>query len=312
MCLIALALDESRRFPLVVAANRDEFFERPAQRLAWWSPGPGVPDILSGRDLSAGGTWMGLSAAGRLAMVTNVRRVAEADPQAPSRGLIVPLWLRGDLPAERFWPRVALSGHAPFNLLALDFRQGDSLWATSEQPCPQRLVRGLFGLSNAGLDTPWPKVLQLKDRLRQALNQADEVDALARTMFEALADREVARDEQLPQTGVGLERERMLSPAFIRSPDGRYGTRCSTLIITERVHKRLITHVLERTYTAGPGVALLRRTVLKNWPPRYQADPPDILAEDIGPVTDSELPALPAPAPKKRRVRTLLRPSVRS
>jgi hypothetical protein len=125
MCLVALAVDQDRRFPLVIAANRDEFHARPTSRLGWWTPGDGAPAILSGRDLSAGGTWLGLTAAGRLALVTNVRRPGVADPQAPSRGHIVPLWLRGDLSADRFWMRVALSGFNPFNLIAADFRRGE-------------------------------------------------------------------------------------------------------------------------------------------------------------------------------------------
>lgn len=310
MCLIALALDESRRFPLVVAANRDEFFARPTSRLGWWSPGPGWPDILSGRDLSAGGTWMGLTAAGRLAMVTNVRKPFEPDASLPSRGLIVPQWLRGDQPGERFWPRVAMSGHAPFNLVAIDFRHGDSFWASSEQACPKRLQRGLFGLSNAGLDSPWPKVQRLKLRLKQALGEADDVDALAGRLFEALADRTEAPDAELPHTGVGRDKERMLSPAFIRSPDGRYGTRCSTLIITERVHKRLVTHVMERSFTPGRGLALVRRSQLNHWPPRYIADHPGAAdVSEIGPVNDSEMPVTLAAPTKKHRVRSLIKPA---
>src|SRR5437867_3846904 len=116
MCLVALALDESHRFPLVVAANRDEFFSRPAARLGWWSAAAGAPDILGGRDLGGGGTWLGLTAAGRLALLTNVRLADRLEPHAPSRGEIVPLWLRGDLATDRFWTRVALSGYNGFNL----------------------------------------------------------------------------------------------------------------------------------------------------------------------------------------------------
>jgi uncharacterized protein with NRDE domain len=110
MCLAALAIDQDRRFPLVLAANRDEFLERPTARLGWWAHEPGAPEILGGRDLHGGGTWLGLTAAGRLALVTNVRRPGARADDAPSRGAIVPLWLRGDLDADRFWVRVALSG----------------------------------------------------------------------------------------------------------------------------------------------------------------------------------------------------------
>ena len=101
MCLVAVAIDQHRRFPLVIAANRDEYYDRPTQRLGWWTPEGGGPDILGGRDLQAGGTWLGLTAAGRLALLTNVRAPEQHDPTAPSRGEIVPLWLREARAARR-------------------------------------------------------------------------------------------------------------------------------------------------------------------------------------------------------------------
>jgi len=302
MCLVALAFDQQSRFPMVLASNRDEFHERPTARLGWWSPGPGLPDILSGRDLREGGTWLGLNAEGRLALVTNVRKPAPADAQAPSRGRIVSLWLRGDLSPDRFWTQVALSGHHPFNLIAADFRHGDCYWASSETASPQRLERGVYGLSNAGLDTPWPKVRRLKTKLREALLLATSVDHLASQLFDALTDRTPAADDELPHTGVPRDWERQLSPAFIQTPDGRYGTRCSTLVITERVNKRLVTHVLERSFNPGSKLALLRRSELKDWPPRYSAAAaqPEIVADA------EDLPL----AVKKARARGVLRPAV--
>jgi uncharacterized protein with NRDE domain len=311
MCLIGLALDASRRFPLVVAANRDELVDRPASRLAWWSPEGGGPAILSGRDQLAGGTWLGLTAEGRLAMVTNVRKPVLQDPDAPSRGAIVARWLRGDLPAERYWPLTAMSGHQPFNLIAADFRAGDCFWASSEQACPQRIERGIVGLSNGSLDEPWTKVEHLKARMQQGLDAAGSVDDLAARLFAALADRTPAEDAHLPSTGIGRDRERLLSPAFIRTPDGRYGTRCSTLVITERVAKRMVTHVFERSFTPGPGLALLRRSTLKDWPPKYQlagSNEPDLPAQ-VEPVAESELAEAHAEPVRKRRVRSLLRPA---
>ncbi len=314
MCLVALAIDESRRFPLVIATNRDEFFDRPAARLGWWTPTGGGPEILAGRDLSAGGTWMGLTAAGRLALLTNVRRVVEPDPEAPSRGAIVPHWLRTELRPDQFWMQTSLSGYAPFNLIAADFRRGDCFWASNEHAVPRRIERGIFGLSNAALDTPWPKVVTLKQRLAAALVDADSVDALASRLFAALADRVAAADDVLPNTGFGLERERMLSPAFIRTADGRYGTRCSTVIVTEKVKRQLVTHVFERSFTAGPGLALLRRAVLKDWPPRY-ADRAHAAVE-VSAVAESEVDATASPAPhdiapppRRTRVRSLLMPT---
>lgn len=312
MCLVALAIDQHRRFPLVVAANRDEFFARPAARLAWWSQGAGLPDVLSGRDLQSGGTWLGLTAAGRFALLTNVRDPARNDPNAPSRGDLVPMWLRGDLPMDKFWMRSALTGYNGFNLVAADFARGECFWASNSQGLPRRLERGVYGLSNGGLDTPWPKVTMLKSRLLAAVEGSESVDSLADRLFAALADRALAADEELPSTGVPLEVERYLSAAFIRTPDQRYGTRCSTLVITERVNKRLITHVLERSFNPGPGLALLRRSMLKDWPPRY-TEGLKAAAAEIEAVSESMVDdggnTPPALGPvKAQRARGLLRP----
>jgi uncharacterized protein with NRDE domain len=306
MCLTAIALDQSRRFPLVIAANRDEFFKRPAARLSWWSPGNGQPDILGGRDLEAGGTWLGLTAKGRLGLITNVRDPAHKDPSAPSRGGIVTRWLAGDLTPDRFWMHTALSGYNGFNLVAADFQRGECFFASNLDALPQRLERGVYGLSNATLDTPWPKVQLLKERMREALDACESVDELSSALFDALADRTPAPDSLLPSTGVPLDLERALSPAFIRTEDGAYGTRCSTLVVAERVNKRLVTHVLERTFSPTGGVALLRKSLLKDWPPRYSEDTPAAAATQ-GAVTESEEAALDAPV-RKTRVRSLLKP----
>jgi uncharacterized protein with NRDE domain len=316
MCLVALALDDSRRFPFVVAANRDEFFSRPANRLAWWTPSEGGPEILGGRDLSAGGTWMGLTAAGRFALVTNVRRPTTPDPEAPSRGEIVPGWLRTEMRPDQFWMQTSLSGYAPFNLIAADFRRGDCFWASNERALPHRIERGIFGLSNAALDTPWPKVRTLKARMADALKDAESVDMLADRLFDALGDGTPAAEADLPATGIDRELERVLSPAFIRTADGRYGTRCSTVVVTERVRRQLVTHVFERTFSHEPGeAALLRRARLADWPPRYadRAHGPvevSAVAESaLGVEMVAENPEL---AERRTRHRTLLRPARRS
>lgn len=268
MCLATLALDVSQRFPLVIAANRDEFMKRPTARLAWWETPDQIP-ILSGRDMQAGGTWLGLTASGRLGLLTNVRDPANNDDKAPSRGEIVPLWLKGDKPIQDLWPQLAMHGYNGFNLMALDFAQGECFWLSNTSALPKRLEKGIHGLSNAQLNTPWPKLLELKARTKDAVNSAKSVDDLVMHLFDALADETPAPDDKLPHTGVSQEWEKCLSSAFIRTPDGSYGTRCSTLIITEKVNKRLVTHVLERSYSAGSRTALLRRVTLRNWPPRY-------------------------------------------
>ena len=311
MCLVALALDQSRRFPLVIAANRDEFFDRPTARLAWWQPGADAPAILGGRDLSAGGTWLGLTLAGRLAFVTNVRDPSQRDPAAPSRGEIVTRWLSGQQNADRFWTQTALSGYNGFNLVMADFQDGACYYATSLQTQPRRLERGLHAVSNGLLDEPWPKTEALRHRVHVALNRHAGLDGLIDELFSALADRHEYDDDALPSTGVPIEWERALSAAFSRTDDGRYGTRSSTLVITERVHKRLVTHVLERSFAAQGRGALLRHAVIRGWPPKYGSvaalPAPPIQADEI---RETELAQAVADAPpaRKTRVRTLIRP----
>ncbi len=311
MCLVALAIDQSRRFPLIVASNRDEFYGRATARLAWWTPQPGDPAVLSGRDLESGGTWMGLTAQGRLALVTNVRGGMATDPSAPTRGRIVTDWLAAREDTGDFWMRTALSGYNGFNLIAADFRRGECFWASNLAAHPRRLERGTYGLSNGTLDAPWPKVQMLKTRLDHAMRGETGIDALAAELFAALADRELAADDELPQTGIPRERERLLSPAFIRMPEANYGTRCSTLIITERVGRHPVTHVFERTYGAGAGVALLRSSELRNWPPRYSDEPGTDPVEQAA-VSEGErdgAEAVPSAPVKRTRVRSLLKPA---
>ncbi len=274
MCLLALALDKNRKFPLVIAANRDEYFARPAEGLSWWTPESGGPAILSGRDLQSGGTWLGLTAQGRLGLLTNVRDARLTFEGAPSRGDIVPNWLSARDTVDKFWMRTAIAGHSGFNLIAADFRIGECFWLSNTGTYPRRLERGIYGLSNAGLDTPWPKVVALKSKVVSSVERATGVDDLASHLFDALADRTVAPDILLPKTGIALERERQLSAAFIEVPDRSYGTRCSTLIITERVNRYLVTHVFERTFGPASANGSLRRSTIRRWPPRHTSHSP--------------------------------------
>lgn len=307
MCLVVLALDQSKRFPLVIAGNRDEFYDRPATRLAWWSPAPGEAEILSGRDLQAGGTWLGLTLKGRLALLTNVRDPSKTTPDAPTRGEIVPMWLRGDLPFDRFWTRVAVSGYNGFNLIAADFAEGSCYWASNADGLPKRLDKGLYGISNASLDTPWPKVQALKARVAESIEASEHTDDLAEALFTALADRETAPDDKLPSTGIAPEWERALSASFIRTADGSYGTRCSTLVIAEKINKRLVTHVFERSFSPTGGLALLRRATLKNWPPRHTAGSAYGHSESSPVADDSRWGDLDDAKPKRQRAHGLLR-----
>lgn len=265
MCLAAFALNAHPRFPLVIAANRDEFFARPAAQMAWWAE---QPDILAGRDLSAGGTWFGLTRAGRLALLTNVREPGRQDPAAPSRGALVVDWLKSRDDAADFARQLA-GGYNGFNLVTADLARNRWHWISNRAPALVALGDGLHALSNAALDTPWPKTTGLRSALADALAQAVDADDLAERLLAALADPVPAPDAALPDTGVGLARERLLSPRFIRIPDpaqprlALYGTRCSTLLIREADGA---TRIVERTVSPD-GQALPAVTHrLPHWP----------------------------------------------
>lgn len=223
MCLLAIAWNAHPRWRLLLAGNRDEFHDRPAAALAHWTDPPGV---IAGRDLQSGGTWAGAGLGGRMAVVTNVRDPAFHAPRAPSRGALVTGYLgAGDTAAGHAARRLpSASGYAPFNLLLADAETCEYLGNT---PTARRssLAPGVHGLSNGDLDEPWPKVVALRERLRGWIASGGEDPA---PLWDALADETPADDAALPDTGVGIDLERMLSPAFIRGP--RYGTRASTLI----------------------------------------------------------------------------------
>jgi len=226
MCLILVAVDAHPKFRLVIAANRDEFFDRPTAPAAFW---PEAPDLLAGRDLREGGTWIGITRGGRVAAVTNFRHPAANRDGSPSRGRLVADYLLGrDLP-DAYLERVSREAdrYSGFNLLA---GQPDALyWYSNHGKGIGKLPPGTHGLSNHLLNTPWPKVEKGREALRAAL-AADEPSA--ETVLRCLVDRAVPPDELLPDTGVGLEMERMLSPVFIESPG--YGTRSSTVILIGR------------------------------------------------------------------------------
>ena len=257
MCLAAFAIAQSSRFPWVLASNRDEFFARPAAPLAWWTADGAA--VLSGRDLSAGGTWLAVDARGHLALVTNVREPGRHDPAAPSRGALVLQGLQCGPRDEAALRGLSQSACNGFNLVVADLRSDAAAWASNRaQPQHRLLGAGLHGMSNAALNTPWPKLVQLKRRLQGALPDSASVQALAEQAFAALADRSEARDDTLPTTGVTLLRERQLSPAFIRmqADDGAvYGTRCSTLVIVEQQGSQRVVNVIERCFDASGAVS---------------------------------------------------------
>ena len=225
MCLILVAWRMHPEYPLVVAANRDEFFARPTAPAAFWSD---APQVLAGRDLEAGGTWMGVTRSGRFAALTNYRDPAHTRKDAPSRGKLVAEYLTGIESPEAYLGRIMPAGRQcnGYNLLAAD---GENLWWSSNIGGePRALAPGVYGVSNHLLDTPWPKVGAGKTALAQALDRLPDDEPL----FCLLQDDGIHPDEHLPQTGVPLDWERLLSSAFVRSPG--YGTRGSTVLSINR------------------------------------------------------------------------------
>ena len=273
MCLAAFAIHASARWPLVLASNRDEFFDRPAAPLTRWQTAAGH-SIISGRDLRAGGTWLGATPEGRIALLTNVRDVQEAAaPAAPrTRGELAMAWLEGSMNADQFMAQTDSAAYGGFNLVLGDVQSGHWTWMSNRNfdmtgPAPSRpqangwraqpLKPGIYGLSNAALDTPWPKTTLLKTALTAALESPDET-SLEAHLWTALASRQQAPDGDLADTGLPVALEKALSSALIdeptRGPSG-YGTRCSTLLVASS-HARQATDGLavwikEKTHAAG-------------------------------------------------------------
>lgn len=229
MCLVVLAYKVHPGYPLMVAANRDEFHDRPTKPLHFWED---APHILAGRDERAGGTWMGLTTAGRFAALTNYRDLRRPQVQGPSRGALVKHVLEQELGDG------STSIYPGFNLIHGHF--GDLSYHSNITGVRMALEPGIHGLSNHLLNTPWPKVQRAKAGMEAAVRGSKpDVEGL----FALLADAEPAPDEALPDTGIGLEWERALSPIRIRT-DG-YGTRCSTVVLVDVEGNA---RYMERTY----------------------------------------------------------------
>jgi uncharacterized protein with NRDE domain len=238
MCLILLAWHVHPDYPLVVAANRDEFFARPSAPAAFW---PQTPDVLAGRDMEAGGTWLGISRQQRFSALTNYREGGKQLPEAPSRGALVADFLAGNVDPEGYLAAL-VAGGADYNGFNLFVGDGRRLGYYSNRGVgPRWLVPGIYGLSNHLIDTPWPKLAAAKAAFAAALANLPTPDAF----FNLLADREIVPDTHLPETGVPREWERILSAVFVSSPN--YGTRTSTLLTT---HKTGLVTLIERSF--GP------------------------------------------------------------
>jgi uncharacterized protein with NRDE domain len=221
MCLILIAWKTHPDYRLVVAANRDELYSRPSAAAHFW---PASPQVLAGRDQVAGGTWLGVGRHGRFSALTNYREGGQPMPNAASRGALVADFLTGQANPEHYL--AALVPHAAdfngFNLLVGDDER--LAYYANRSVAPRCLSPGIYGLSNHLLDTPWPKLASAKSAFREALTTLPAHNLF----FELLADREIVADERLPNTGVALAWERLLSAIFVSSP--HYGTRASTLL----------------------------------------------------------------------------------
>lgn len=245
MCLITLSWQPASPTPLRFAANRDEFYARPALSLHHW---PGRL-ILAGRDLQAGGTWLGLGVCSvtgrvRLAALTNYRDVASHNVNAASRGHITASFLNGQMSAKNYLATLVTSAHLynPFNLILFD---GQELMGfESRHSRPFVLPPGITSVSNADFNTAWPKLERLRTSFAHVIGATDNETLQQDQLFKLLADDRMASDVTLPQTGISLERERVLSAAFVRSPS--YGTRASSVIVV----KRRAAEFVERSFDA--------------------------------------------------------------
>lgn len=228
MCLIVFAYRQNQEYQLILLANRDEFYDRPTEAAHFWED---APQVFAGRDLVAGGTWLGITRTGRFAALTNFRQ-----PGGPagsvSRGELVGRFLKEDVPVPDYLAEVRQrsADYSGFNLLVGDFSREEPVLAHYSNRGSDDfriLPAGIYGLSNHLLDTPWPKVEKAKKGLAEILTEKKEPER--ESFFELLRDKTPAPDRDLPDTGVGIDRERLLSPIFIETPV--YGTRCSSLVL---------------------------------------------------------------------------------
>jgi uncharacterized protein with NRDE domain len=226
MCLIFISINNHPTYKLIIAANRDEFYNRKTAAADFWSD---HPHILGGRDLEARGTWMAMTKTGKVGMITNYRDPKNINPKAPSRGELVSNYLLEKIEAEPYLKSIApvSNQYNGFNLIVGNINE---LWYFSNYRNGfEKLTHGLVGLSNHLLETPWPKVMRGKIKLQPILQ---EKEIRVADIFDTLYDTQQAEDNKLPATGLPVERERVLSSMFIKSPN--YGSRCSTIMLVDQ------------------------------------------------------------------------------
>ena len=239
--MLLMALESHPFYKIIIAANRDEYFDRPTRTAGFW---PEKPDVLGGKDLLAGGTWLGVTRMGKISAITNYRDPASLKKGAPSRGNLVSTYLKGNDGPEEYLSTLIenAKSYNGFNLVVGDME--GLYWYSNRGNGPKKIGKGIFGLSNHLLDTPWPKVVRGKEILQESMAKKKGLEPEA--LLELLKDDLRPDDKDLPNTGVELEWERILSPIFISSPS--YGTRSSTVILFDTKGK--VTFI-ERTYESS-------------------------------------------------------------
>jgi uncharacterized protein with NRDE domain len=255
MCLIAMAWGVSPEYPLVIAANRDEYYARPTAPLAQWTTEAGH-SIISGRDLRDGGTWMGFTPHGRFAMLTNLRDPSATPPaKARSRGVLVMDWLTSTLAIGDWRSAYDWAHYAGFNLIVGDWPAQQCHYLSSHSGAQALEPGNIYGLSNAAVDTPWPKTVQLKGVVRMALQQGLPLETLQSQLHHALRDETRVPHAQLPHTGVPPQVEHALSSVFVRHPQplSDYGTRSSLVAV---LNSQQSLHLAETTHAHGAQVHL--------------------------------------------------------
>jgi uncharacterized protein with NRDE domain len=241
MCLIVFAYNVHPSYRLVLAANRDEFYERPSAPADFWED---QPQVLAGRDLKEGGTWLSVTPKGKFAAITNYRNPSTFKSDAPSRGKLVSRYISGKQNACNYLKKISLQADK-YNGFNLILGEGSDIFVFSNCGEKRKLNPGIYGLSNHLLNTPWPKISRGKKLLKAALGKKGA--ALEEALFALLADRHIPPDSKLPSTGIGLEWERLLSSIFIESPV--YGTRSSTILL---IGKNRRVRFVEKVFDGNP------------------------------------------------------------
>lgn len=237
MCLILFSINQHPKYKVIIAANRDEFYQRPTKPANFWED---EPSILAGKDLEAGGTWLGMTREGRISMLTNYRDLSNLKSDAPSRGHLVSDFLKNEIEGDVYLNQISNRGHLYNGFNLISGRVDDLYYYGNYQNGVHKIESGTHGLSNALLNSSWPKVIKGKTKLNEIIKSPKiEIPDLLNSLY----DDSKAEDSKLPDTGVGYEKEKMLSPMFIKSEN--YGSRCSTVILIDKDNK---VQFSERTY----------------------------------------------------------------